>query len=400
MTRRVRAHPAAIGAFVVGAIALIVVAALVFGASGKLFGRKFPIVMFFDHSVNGLAVGAQVAYRGIRLGQVTRIQSVVGSPRIAVTATLERGPFLTPDNPTGTDQMRRAIEEAVGQGLRAQLALQSLLTGHLYVTLVLRPDVPASLVNLDKDALEIPTIPTLMAQLEAGLQKIPVSNMPKHLYDTVEGTARLLQSPDLSQTLAAVGPLAADAQTLVRRLDREIGPLLAQVGPLLASVKQTSDTARVSLVDVTQQLDRVATRLSADASRLLVSLTDTSDTARGTVKNVGDDVQKTLGEARGTVKNVGDDVQKTLGELTPKIASLAVRLQEAADALRGTLATTETTIRDVDGAFTGDSPLGYQLRQALKEVAVAAQALQALAEYLERHPESLVQGRSPARNNR
>src|SRR5215472_11412001 len=158
MSSRVKMHPAAIGAFAAGAVALAIAGTFVFGAAGKLFLRKFPVVMFFDDSVNGLAVGAQVAYRGIRLGQVTNIRSVIGSPRIAVTATLERGPFLTPDNPTGTNQMRRAMEEAIAHGLRAQLALQSLLTGHLYVSLVLRPDLPASLTGIDHKALEIPTI--------------------------------------------------------------------------------------------------------------------------------------------------------------------------------------------------------------------------------------------------
>ena len=365
MSKRVRTHPAAIGAFVAGAVALVIAATLIFGASGKLFGRKFPVVMFFDDSVNGLAVGAPVAYRGIRLGQVTQIKSVVGSPRIAVAATLERGPFLTPDNPTGADQMRRAMEEAIAQGLRAQLALQSLLTGHLYVSLVLRPDIPTSLVGLDRGALEIPTIPTIMAQLEAGLQKIPLVNMPKHLYDTMEGSARLLQSPDLGKALESVGPLVADAQTLLKRLDRE-------VGPLITSLKGTSDTARASLVDITQQADRVA----ADASRLMTSLTETSDTARG------------------TVKDLGGDLQKTLAELTPQIAALAAKLQEVSDTLRGALETAHTTLRNADGALSGDSPLGHKLQQALKEVAAAAQSLRALTDYLERHPESVLTGTS------
>jgi paraquat-inducible protein B len=367
MSKRVRAHPAAIGAFVAGAVALAIAATFIFGASGKLFGRKFPVVMFFDDSVNGLAVGAPVAYRGIRLGQVTQIKSVVGSPRIAVAATLERGPFLTPDNPTGADQMRRAMEEAIAQGLRAQLALQSLLTGHLYVSLVLRPDIPASLVGLDRGALEIPTIPTIMAQLEAGMQKIPLVNVPKYLYDTVEGSARLLQSPDLGKALESVGPLVADAQTLLKRLDRE-------VGPLITSLKGTSDTARASLVDITQQLDRVA----ADASRLMTSLTETSDTARGTVKDLSGDLQKTLAQ----------------------LAVLAAKLQEVSDTLRGALETAHTTLRDADGALTGDSPLGYKLQQALKEVAAAAQSLRALTEYLERHPESVLTGKSRGQDGR
>jgi paraquat-inducible protein B len=367
MSKRVRAHPAAIGAFVAGAVALAIAATFIFGASGKLFGRKFPVVMFFDDSVNGLAVGAPVAYRGIRLGQVTQIKSVIGSPRIAVAATLERGPFLTPDNPTGADQMRRAMEEAIAQGLRAQLALQSLLTGHLYVSLVLRPDIPASLVGLDRGALEIPTIPTIMAQLEAGMQKIPLVNVPKYLYDTVEGSARLLQSPDLGKALESVGPLVADAQALLKRLDRE-------VGPLITSLKGTSDTARASLVDLTQQLDRVA----ADASRLMTSLTETSDTARGTVKDLSGDLQKTLAQ----------------------LAVLAAKLQEVSDTLRGALETAHSTLRDADGALTGDSPLGYKLQQALKEVAAAAQSLRALTEYLERHPESVLTGKSRGQDGR
>jgi paraquat-inducible protein B len=381
MSSRVRIHPAAIGAFAAGAVALAIAGTFVFGAAGKLFVRKFPVVMFFDDDVNGLAVGAQVAYRGIKLGQVTKIHSVVGSPRIAVLASLERGPFVSRDDPSGgnMDQLRKNLEDAIAQGLRAQLALQSLLTGQLYVNLVLRPETPASFAKLEQGMLEIPTIPTIMAQLEAGLQRVPLAKVPKHLYDTLEGSARLLQSEDLAKALESVGPLVADAQALLRRVDKE-------AVPLLVSLRATSDTARSSLVDITQRLDRVVTDLQTDASRLMTSLTDTSDTARGTVKDVG-----------GTVKDVGSDLQKTLAQLTPEVAKLAAKLQEASDALRATLEKTDITLRGVDGTLAGDSPVGHQLTQALKEVAAAAQSLQTLAEYLERHPESLLTGKPRAR---
>src|SRR5262245_35961541 len=380
MSTRVRIHPAAIGAFAAGAVALAIAGAFVFGAAGKLFVRKFPVVMFFDDDVNGLAVGAQVAYRGIKLG-VTKIHSVVGSPRIAVLASLERGPFISRNDPSGgnMDQLRKNLEDAIGQGLRAQLALQSLLTGQLYVNLVLRPETPASFAHLEQGVLEIPTIPTIMAQLEAGLQRVPLAKVPKHLYDTLEGSAKLLQSENLAKALDSVGPLVADAQTLLRRVDKE-------AVPLLVSLRSTSDTARSSLVDITRRLDRVVTDLQTDASRLMTSLTDTSDTARGTVKDVG-----------GTVKDVGSDLQKTLAQLTPEIAKLAAKLQEASDTLRATLEKTDTTLRGVDGTLAGDSPVGHQLTQALKEVAAAAQSLQTLAEYLERHPESLLTGKPRGR---
>jgi len=376
MSSRVRVHPVAIGAFAAGAVALAIAALFVFGAN-KVFARKFPIVMFFDENVNGLTVGAPVSYRGLRLGQVTEIHSPVGTPRIAVVATLERGPLLTRRSAAGVsaDQMRQTLEEAITQGLRAQLSLQSFLTGQLYVSLVLRPDTPASLAGLGGAALEIPTIPTIMAQLEAGLGKVPLVHLPKHLYDTLEGSAKLLQAPELAKTLEAVGPLLADAQTLLRRLDRE-------VGPLLASLKGTSDTARTSLEEVTRQLDRVVSGLQPEASRLITSLTETSDTARG------------------AVKDVSGDLQKTLAQLAPELAALAVKLQDVSDTARSTLEKAQVTLQDVDGALSGDLPLGHQLKQALQELATAARSLRALADYLERNPESLLAGKPGAQGGR
>ncbi|PYM64305.1 MAG: hypothetical protein DMD79_06800 [Candidatus Rokuibacteriota bacterium] len=376
MSNRVRLHPVAIGVFAAGAVALAIAAVFIFGAN-KLFVRKFPIVMFFDEDVNGLIVGAPVSYRGLRLGQVTEIHSPVGTPRIAVVATLERGPLLTQQSAAGVsaDEMRRTLQAAIGQGLRAQLALQSFLTGQLYVSLVLRPDTSASLAGLGGAALEIPTIPTIMAQLLAGLGKVPLAQVPKYLSDTLEGSSRLLQDPQLAKTLEAVGPVLADAQTLLRRLDRE-------VGPLLASLKQTSDTARTSLEEATRQLDRVVSGLQPEASRLMTSLTETSDTARG------------------AVRDMSGDVQKTLARLGPELAALAKKLEGVSDAARSTLEGAQATLQGVDGALSGEVPLGYQMKQTLQELAAAARSLRALADALERNPESLLVGKPGAQPKR
>jgi paraquat-inducible protein B len=372
----VRLHPVAIGAFAAGAVALAVAAVFIFGAN-RFFVRKFPIVMFFDEDVNGLAVGAPVSYRGIRLGQVTEIRSPVGTPRIEVAATLEQGPvgMRSSAADVSPERMRRTLEEGIAQGLRAQLALQSFLTGQLYVSLVLRPDTPASLAGLGGDRLEIPTIPTIIAQLLNGLGKVQLAQAPKNLSDTLEGTARLLQDPHLAKTLEAIGPVLADAQTLLRRLDRE-------VGPLVASLKQTSDTARASLEDATQQLDRVVAGLQPEASRLMTSLTATSDTARG------------------AVKDVSGDLQKTLAQLGPEISALAQKLEGVSDAARKTLEGAQTTLSGVDGALSGDLPLGYQLKQTLQELASAARSLRALADALERNPESLLLGKPGGQGKR
>src|SRR5512132_2274698 len=59
-----------IGAFVLGAIFLLIAGVLVFG-SGKIFRKANKNVMFFEGSVKGLQIGAPVMFRGVQIGHVT-----------------------------------------------------------------------------------------------------------------------------------------------------------------------------------------------------------------------------------------------------------------------------------------------------------------------------------------
>jgi paraquat-inducible protein B len=68
-----RSNPTLIGAFIVGAVALIVIGLLVFGR-GQLFTEKRTYVLYFDGSVKGLNVGAPVDFQGVKIGSVTDIK--------------------------------------------------------------------------------------------------------------------------------------------------------------------------------------------------------------------------------------------------------------------------------------------------------------------------------------
>ena len=72
-----RANPAVIGAFVVGAVVLVVVAAIVFG-SGRFFRTTYSYILYFPSNVNGLKVGAPVKFKGIEIGSVQNILLYAG----------------------------------------------------------------------------------------------------------------------------------------------------------------------------------------------------------------------------------------------------------------------------------------------------------------------------------
>src|SRR4029453_7337171 len=74
-----RANPTVIGAFVVGAVALLLVALLVWGGTG-VFRTKLDYVLFFDSAVTGLTKGSPVMGRGVKIGEVTDIQIRWGTP--------------------------------------------------------------------------------------------------------------------------------------------------------------------------------------------------------------------------------------------------------------------------------------------------------------------------------
>ena len=65
--------PTLIGAFVVGALSLLVIAVIALG-SGRLFRQTRQFVLYFDNSVNGLRIGAPVKVKGVEIGSVKDIR--------------------------------------------------------------------------------------------------------------------------------------------------------------------------------------------------------------------------------------------------------------------------------------------------------------------------------------
>ena len=151
-----RANPRAIGVFVLGALALLVAALAIFGG-GRVFGPKETFVMFFEDDVGGLQVGAPVTFRGVRVGTVTdvriRYDTDHQSVSIPVYVQLDRRQVVVAGE-RGWEQ----TSEMIKRGLRAQLKMQSFVTGQVAVDLDFQPRTPARLVGIINNYPEIPTV--------------------------------------------------------------------------------------------------------------------------------------------------------------------------------------------------------------------------------------------------
>jgi paraquat-inducible protein B len=76
--------------------------------------------------------------------------------------------------------------------------------------------------------------------------------------------------------------------------------------------------------------------------------------------------------------------QKLIGQLDSQVAPQATR----------TLGEAEQALRAANAVLAEDAPLQKDVQGALKQVAQSARALAVLADYLERHPESLIRGKA------
>jgi len=354
-----RASPTAIGAFVVGGLALLVAGVLLFGG-GQLFKRPLKYALFFDTSVEGLSVGAPVQWRGVKVGQVARIEGGWGTDWIEVVfdlnpRTLRGGKDLSAEEVE--ENLSTAIKEG---GLRAQLRTQSLLTGQLFVALDRFPGSQVKLAGLDPSLPEIPVVPTSLQVFRDRVEKfldaltaLPLPQLVESTTSALDAINKVVSSKELHQTIERARAGLEEIRSFTHMLN-EKGE------SVLASTKETVDITRNAVAEVSQNTRKLLVQLDVDAQTLNTLLQETQRV-----------VQKTGGE----IESAGSSVRGTLEDA------------------RAALAKTQGTLGALDDTVGGGTPLGYQLLNTLQDLAAASRAVRTLAEYLDQHPEALLKGK-------
>ncbi|MBW1980489.1 MAG: MCE family protein [Deltaproteobacteria bacterium] len=111
---------------------------------------------------------------------------------------------------------------------------------------------------------------------------------------------------------------------------------------------------------------------------------DLRDTVQGTRRLMtAPELLETVRALKATLVQTQQLAANVNNDLAPKVSSI--------------LDQTEKAVAGVESAINSDSALQYELKRALKELARAAHSLSILADYLERHPDSLIFGKGESR---
>lgn len=217
-----------IGAFVAGALALLVCAILIFG-SGRFFQDTEHFVLFFDRSINGLSAGSPVMFRGVPVGRVQSIQ---------LSGNLETMKFQTPVfieldyekiiAPLAIFNPEKSTETylnlLVAHGLRASLATQSLLTGQLMVELNFYTDaqLPEKITKVSsfEGDLIIPTIPSTFDSILEKATSLPVDQIAVNVLDITEYIRSELKRLDLATSSAQINARLAELKILMDNFNK------------------------------------------------------------------------------------------------------------------------------------------------------------------------------------
>jgi phospholipid/cholesterol/gamma-HCH transport system substrate-binding protein len=347
-----QANKKAVGAFVLVALALGVAAIIIFG-SGKFFTKKSEYVAFFQGSVKGLSVGAPVVFRGVKIGQVTKIM-IYADPReqtFEIPVFMEIDPESFKALQPVAESREQFIQSLIKKGLRAQLQMQSLVTGQLMINIDLFPNTPVRIIDgqnikIPKDVIEIPTIETPLQKIEKTLQELPIGEIVSSISTSLQGIERIVGSGDVTKGLDNLKRSMDDIRSLTQHLNEKIDPLSADLS-------QTLKDAQNLIVNLNNQVGPLA-----------ASIKKTSDTAGNTVRDVGQ-----------LTKNINDQVKQLAGDLAK------------------TLQTAQETMAGVNGAIGEGSPLRIQVETAVNELTQAARSIRVLADFLQRNPDALLRGK-------
>ena len=337
-----------IGAFIIGAVTLLVAGILALGGR-SLLKDSDHFVLYFSGSVKGLGIGAPVLLKGVTLGKVTAINLVYDLENESflnrVAFEITQGAIKVCGSPqkvralNDASTIEETVDKLVADGLRAKLKIQSVVTGQLLVAFDFYPDTPIDRIGLSDELHELPTLPSDMDALEQSLENLDIGGLVDSIKNAARGFDALVNSSSMQMLAANLNQTLADYRQLAHGLKID---------------------TRVTLADARRLIRTIDTQIPPMAREIAGTATD----------------------LKQTINHLEQQLQPIMASIDAAVVSADQAFTQA-DAMLANMAYLSSE----------DSTLIYRINETFTETRKAAHALALLADYLNRHPEALLRGK-------
>jgi len=327
-----------LGIFVLGACAILVVGIVLLGTA-QLFEKRFKVETYVDESIQGLDVGAPVKFRGVRIGELEKVDFVAKHYRQSdgrIRLVMNFHPEASPKPPDAPDETpEEAIVRLVKMGMRVRLASAG-LTGGVYLELDLMDpkDQVVKDIAWAPEYAYMPSVQSTGTRLTSHVETI-LEQIEKMRLDKIsEQLSTLLASLDkvmktIDPTVTDLRTLAVDADSLVKDtrrvvnddIGKEVKSLMTatrelfdkELAPAIRSIRSSSDRLPGTFDKMDATLERIGGTLRR-VDRTLVEETGSMDETFDNLRVVAQDLR----ELTGQVKRYPS--QALFGEAPPKKA--------------------------------------------------------------------------------
>ncbi|OGR27415.1 MAG: ABC transporter substrate-binding protein [Desulfobacterales bacterium RIFOXYA12_FULL_46_15] len=292
-----------LGLFVIIAFGLGAAFLIIFGA-GKFFKKELMAETCFNESVQGLSVGSEVKYKGIRIGSVKSITSAASiyktkSDYVLVVMALEEDISL---GQTG-ESAKEKLQNAVNDGLVIRLSFKGLTgVGYLETDYAAKNPGDDLVISWTPGNIYIPSQRSNMKQFGDSMTQI-------------------------LDSLAAINvkEITKDIETLLKTLDTkandfDINNISILAASLLKELKETNQ--KISKAVETDKINHVLD----DAKASFSELRGIVESSRAPFGNAINDFEK----AAGSTKNMAATLE---AKLSPKVDTLSVNLDKLVENL-------------------------------------------------------------------
>lgn len=400
-----------------------------------------PVSVVFDGSVSGLTVGAEVRFRGLKVGTVTDLGAFVegegATRRVRLRANLELqiGKLGLEDDATPEQAIELLGTFVENDGLRARLSTASILTGGLLVELVELPDVAPASIRMDAEPYpELPTSEAALSDFAATSQGVferinalPVEELMQSAIDAMDSFRALAADPATRRVPEAAVSLLDDTRALVTSEDvaaipaelravatsaRQIMEQIEEgqaVENLIAAIER-ADRAMASLETASEEFPAIAAEVRSVAEKVnglpmeeLVAsadrLVNSADALIGTeeARRLPAAAADALNEASVFLAQIreGGAIERANSAISAAEAA-ANSIYDAAQSLPDLSERMSGLVVSANGVIAGygeRSRFNTELMSVLRDIQAAADAVTALARTIERNPNSLILGR-------